>query len=102
MPHTKVRGFKHFNMKIEKILKVSIIFLLGFLSANIIGYLMVYGAENPFSNSFNFSNAEKAPSDFLRESQIEIYDNKVVININDASISRYAPTGSMIPVFDEN
>ncbi len=89
-------------MNTEKILRVSLIFLLGFLSANITGYLMVYGAENPFSNGFNFSGISHAPSDFIGENQIQIYDNKVVINIKDASISRYAPTGSMKPTFDEN
>jgi hypothetical protein len=88
-------------MKTEKIIKTCIIFLLGFLSANLIAYYFVYGLEIPFSESLGFSSMENAPFDFIKENQIEIYNDKIIINVNDASISRYAPTGSMIPVLDE-
>lgn len=91
-------------MKIESVLKISIIFLLGFFSANIFGYYMVYGLENPFSNftSLNLLSSNDAPSDFIKENQIETYSDKIVINIQDASISEYSPSGSMKPVLDEN
>lgn len=91
-------------MDIEKIIKVCIIFLLGFLSANLAGYYLVYGSETPFSFlnlSINPDN-KSAPSDFVKESQIQVYDDRVVINIEGASIGRYAATGSMLPVLDEN
>lgn len=89
-------------MNFEKILKIFIIFSFGFLSANFVSYYLVYGAENPFSNGFNFSDMKSAPNDSVKENQIEIYDDRVVINIKGASMSRYAATGSMKPVFDEN
>ena len=89
-------------MTLEKTLKISIIFLVGFLSANLLSYYLVYGIENPFSNSFNFSNTENAPHDYIKENQIEIYQDKVVLHVDGASISRYAATGSMKPTFDEN
>jgi hypothetical protein len=89
-------------MKLEKILKICLIFLFGFLSANLISYYIVNGLENPFSNGFNLSQDKFAPDNFINESQIQIYDDKVVINVKGASLSRYAATGSMKPTFDEN
>jgi len=89
------------------ILSFCLIFLLGFFSANFIGSLAEYAnfkTEIPFLNNFllNFSGNTSAPSDFVSENQIEIYQDKIVINVDDASISRYAPTGSMVPVLNEN
>ncbi len=84
-------------------LGIALVFMLGFVSANLISYSLVYGAENPFPISFlSLNNSKKAPFDFVKENQIEIYDDKIIINVNDASISRYAPTGSMKPLLDEN
>lgn len=89
--------------KIEKTIKICMIFLFGFLSANMISYYFMYGLENPFSNNFGLSgvNMEKAPSDFIQEKDIKIYEDKIVIEVPGISLSRYAPTGSMIPVLDE-
>lgn len=42
-----------------------------------------------------------SPSDWVNEKQILIYPDKVVILVEGASISTYAPTKSMDPVLDE-
>lgn len=92
-------------MDITKILKICIIFFFGFLSANLVSFYLTYGLENPFSEDFNFANgfsSNIAPFNFIKEDQIHVYDDKIVINVKEASISRYAPTGSMKPTFDEN
>lgn len=80
------------------------IFLLGFLSANLIGFYFVYGTETPLLKDFGIlaTSNNQAPFDFVHENQIQIYSDKVVINIPNASMSRYAATGSMKPVLDEN
>jgi signal peptidase I len=90
-------------MNVEKTIKLCIIFLFGFLSANIITYFFMYGLESPFSNNFGVLNinSNNAPSDFIKEKNIKIYDNRVIIDIPGVSLSRYAPTGSMKPVLDE-
>jgi hypothetical protein len=94
-------------MKVDKIIKISIIFLIGFLSANILGLYVIYGFEVPLSldnlSTFGFSpnNSNSAPFDFIQEKDIKIYDDKIVIGVNGASLSRYAPTGSMKPILDE-
>ena len=82
-------------------MKIGIVFLFGFLSANLMSYFLVYGLENPFSNGFS-NDSNHSPHDSIKESQIEILDDKVIIHIADATMSRYAATGSMKPTFDEN
>lgn len=87
------------------ILKISIIFLIGFLSANLINSYFINGLEIPLFkdlgfSSYNYSN--DAPFDFIKTNQIEVYSDRIVINVNDASISEYASTGSMKPILDEN
>jgi len=89
-------------MDFERILKICIIFLFGFLSANLLSYYLVYGVENPFSSGLSINGMENAPQNFVDENQIQIYNDKIVINVKDARMSRYAATGSMKPTFDEN
>jgi len=86
-------------MDFDKLMKVCIVFLLGFLSANLAGLYLVYGSEMPFAIASNAS--KKAPNDLISENQIEVLPNKIIINVEGASLSRYAPTGSMKPVLDE-
>lgn len=92
------------TMDIDNVLKFSIIFLIGFLSANFINVFMTYGFERPFPAYLGFSslNNEQTPQDYIKEEQIKIYDDKIVINVKGASISKYAPTGSMVPILNEN
>ena len=92
------------KIDLSNFLKICMIFLLGFLFANIINFCMAYGLENPFSGNFRFLsyNLNKAPTNFINEEQIEIYPDKIIINIPNTSLGRYAPTGSMKPILDEN
>jgi len=86
-------------MEFANILKIGIIFLAGFLLANIVSFIILYGLEMPSLISFGAVYSD-APSDFIKEGQIEVLNDKVIIHIKDASMSRYAPTGSMKPVLD--
>lgn len=85
---------------IERILIYIIVFLIGFLSCMLVGVL-VAETEIPFDIGIDLTNAE-APGDWVEESQIHIYENAVVIDVDGASLSRYAPTGSMVPILDED
>jgi hypothetical protein len=91
-------------MDIKNFLVLGLIFLLGFLSASLINYNFLYGTETPLLKDFGVTTitTNQVPADFVHEDQIEIYPDKVVINVKNASISRYAATGSMKPVLDEN
>jgi len=97
-------------MEIDKIIGICIIFLLGIIGGVFINFYFNNGLEVPYFKNimgdiglgnFSFSNNSKAPLDFIHENQIEVYDDRVVIYIKDASLSNYASTGSMIPVLDK-
>lgn len=94
---------KNWKKMLEKFLTYCFIFLLGILSSMLIFYFLDLGIEKPlgFSGFFSTINNNSAPSDWIKEEQIKVYENAIVINIEGASISRYAPTGSMLPVLDE-
>ena len=83
---------------LNKILIYIIVFFIGFLSCMLIS--LYADVEMPLGISFN-SEAD-APGNWIKEDQIHVYENIVVIDIEDASLSRYAPTGSMLPVLDKD
>ncbi len=85
--------------KITAISFIFSIFALGFFSAYFAGYSISQSIEQPFS--FSSNTVPVSPADFVKEDNILVYENKVVIEIDNASLSRYGPTGSMLPVFDE-
>jgi hypothetical protein len=74
------------------------IFSLGFISAYLV-LLLDNQIETPFS--FNANNSPKAPNNYVNEEDIKVYDDRIIIYLDDARISRYAPTGSMLPFIDE-
>ena len=83
-----------------KVLVYISIFLIGFFSYTLLAFSEI---ETPLflgSLGLNSKNAE-APGDWIKENQIHIYDNAVIIDVEDASIGKYAPTGSMLPVLDK-
>lgn len=87
-----------------EVLKIMIIFLMGFLTANLIGFYYASGSEIPILKSFGFANSTdiQTPFDFIKENQIEVYDDRIIIRIENASLGNYAPTGSMRPVLDKD
>ena len=43
---------------------------------------------------------KSSPSDYIQEQNIQVYPDRIVIFIENASISRYASTKSMDPILD--
>jgi len=84
---------------LSKVILVLAVFLFGFLASFALASYLPNTLENPFG--YSVSSVVKAPSDFIKESQISITKDKIIINVADASLSAYAPTGSMVPLFDE-
>ena len=87
------------NNTLHKALVVLAIFLVGFFTSALLGLSLSQNLEHPFA-SFSSSEA-KAPSDFVSEKNIEVYSDRVVIRLDNASLSEYASTGSMKPLFDK-
>ena len=87
--------------KVERVLICVLFFLIGFLSCLIIIYFF-----QPFlkANLTGFAisgySGLKSPSDFIDEESIIVLSDKIIIKVNNASLSNYADTGSMNPVFD--
>jgi hypothetical protein len=49
------------------------------------------------------STFEKAsPSDWIKESQIKVYDDKVIIEIKNAEWAKFTDTNSMDPILDKD
>jgi lipopolysaccharide export LptBFGC system permease protein LptF len=86
------------HSKISKIALAIALFAIGFFTACFFNALPS-SLEQPYS--LLTSNEVQAPSDFIKEDSIWVYDDKIVINVDNASLSKYAPTGSMIPLFNE-
>ena len=85
---------------ISNIIIAFAIFSLGFFSALALNFSFSSSLEHPLSF---FSTSElRAPSDFIKEEDISIYKDRIVIELDNASISKYAPTGSMLPLFDKD
>ena len=83
----------------EKFLLVAFMLLSVALSTFFLfGLSLSEGSEYPLSHLLGSSAS--APSDFIEEKNIEIYSDKIIIKITNASLSEYAPTGSMRPLFD--
>lgn len=77
-------------IKIIQLLLLVIIFLSGFSLINI--------SQKPFSIS---AEEIDSPYDRINEDQIEVYNNKVIINIQDPEYARFTNTNSMDPILDE-
>ncbi len=87
-----------------EILVILCIFMIGFLSAS---FLSLNSVEVPLGKvpilsefGINFSGVS-APSDSVGREDIVVYDDRIVIWVDDGSVSSYAPTGSMEPVLNE-
>lgn len=77
---------------------LAVVFVLGFLSAMAFLNYDSSSLEHPLS-AFSIEKGD-APADIVTQDKIEVYSDKVVIRIDNASLSSYASTGSMLPVFD--
>ncbi len=78
------------------------IFSMGFLSCILFGLVyaeterpLIIGGMSLIQGSYD------APGDWIKESQIHVNEDSVVIDIEGASIGKYTPTGSMKPILDE-
>ena len=87
---------------------VNLDFIKTLLLFGFIGTLMVWIAsgianvEKPASfNVFeSFSKERQSPSDIIKENQIHVYKDRIVIDLEGAVWSRFTDTNSMDPLFD--
>ncbi|MBS3077660.1 S26 family signal peptidase [Candidatus Pacearchaeota archaeon] len=77
---------------ILKILYVLLIFSVGFLVGQVWDSFYYGGVTG---------KAVEAPSDFVGNNNITVYEDRVVIEVKGAKISTYESTGSMLPTLGE-
>lgn len=75
-------------------------FLAGYLASDIMKGVTNFYQAKPFSEQ-TLQGSGKAPSDHVKEDQIHVFSDRIVLDIKDAAWSSFTPTGSMIPMFDE-
>jgi hypothetical protein len=81
--------------------KYVLVFLLGFISCAFLFYGFSYsGVEVPFGTGFVSFNVD-APNDWTSRDDIIVFDDMVVLRVENATLSSYLDTGSMKPVLDE-
>lgn len=86
---------------IMKSITCILIFLAGFFSCVLI-FALASNMEIPSSLTglvvSGTNNA--APSDWIKDDSIQVFNDRVVIFLNNASLGSYASTGSMKPILD--
>lgn len=84
---------------------VKTLLLLGF-----IGFLGIWLASGIMANSErpaslnifdSFNKERQSPSDWIKENQIHVYEDRIVIDLEGAVWSRFTDTNSMDPLFDK-
>jgi ribosomal protein L27 len=81
------------------VLVILVSFLIGFLSCYSLNYVYI-DTESPFL--IGFTGIKTEPGNWVSEENIEIYSDRIVINVHNAMLSRYADTGSMLPTLGKN
>lgn len=81
-------------MELTQKMQIVLIFFLLFLNI----FLLF---SNPrISGLFILEPSVNAPHDFISEDQIKVYDDKIILEIENYSLSKYSFTKSMLPIFD--
>jgi hypothetical protein len=78
--------------------------LLGFIGALTVWVASgISNIEKPANlNIFDsFSKEVQSPSDWIKESQIHVYEDRIILDIEGAAWSRFTDTNSMDPLIDK-
>ncbi|MBW6442711.1 hypothetical protein K0A97_02935 [Patescibacteria group bacterium] len=94
----KKRLILHFNFLLSVVL-IFVIFLIGFFSYPFLNPYLNDRIETPYSIH---GNVVLSPTDFIKNENIFVYPDKIIIYIKNASISSYADTGSMEPFLNQD
>ena len=84
-------------MKLFIIISIILVFVLGWYASLVYTDLSTVKIDKTIS-----PNTENAmPFDRIKEDQILVYNDKVILNIKDASWATYEDTDSMLPILDK-
>ncbi|MBW2965637.1 hypothetical protein KY342_00875 [Candidatus Woesearchaeota archaeon] len=89
----------NFIAKRALLLALICIFLAGWLSNTVYSNLSGIEFESPFSFTFKAPEIQ-SPSDHIKEEQIHVYEDRILIDLENAMWARFTDTNSMDPLFD--
>ena len=89
--------FNNMTQKAILFAMISLLFMAGWFSSIVYSNYSFNLAQSPFAASKD----RISPADHIKESQINVYKDKIVIDINNAIWARYTDTNSMDPLFDK-
>ena len=80
-------------------LSLIVIYFIGLFSGSLISVLNSEGRVQPFS--FSGSVEKASPSDWIKESQVSVLNDRVIIKLDKPSWAKFTDTNSMDPLIDE-
>lgn len=76
------------------------LFLLGWTANGLFADIGSINLETPMSDGFFIPKEVHSPSDHIKEGQIHVYKDKIVLDIPNAIFAKFTDTNSMDPVID--
>ena len=90
-------------MKAKFILMCLTIFMIGWLANSIVSPFLVWNVQQPLDFSLVLTPYDKAvPFDRVAEKEIQVYSDKIIIDVPEAMFAKYADTKSMLPVLSKD
>jgi len=77
-----------------------LVFTLGWIANSAFSYYQNLDLQKPSFLGLVTANELKSPSDHIKEDQIKVFPDKVVIKLEDASWAGFTDTNSMDPIID--
>ncbi len=81
-----------------------LLFMAGWQMNSMISYTYAQEVVLPAPESvkqFTFEREKPSPQDWIKENQIHVYSDKIVIDLANARWAKFTDTNSMDPVFDK-
>ena len=82
--------------------RYTLVFLLGFISCALLIYVFFF-LNLGLSPATGFASLnDVAPANWIVKDNLTLFTDKIVLRINNATISRYSSGGSMVPTLGKN
>jgi len=91
-------------MRILETILLILIFSLGMVAHGLITELFYVDVQKTFSVGFRGTSAPEqlSPSDHIKESQIKVFQQEVVLDVKNATWASFTDTNSMDPLLDSS
>lgn len=84
-------------MKKTWLIFIILVFLLGWFSSGVYSSFLSFDGQAPFKV---FSNEKPSPQKWVNDENILIFNDRIIINVDDATLAGFLDTNSMDPLLD--